>query len=175
LSLRHGLRRATALHPPKHEIESMSLEGAADEDRSPDDLPSPSPDILRFVYEPDASVLAAHLVGTLATTYDLQPLAAGCAYLTSDQELHNGLVATFEVFDQMPFDLRKVRARLRELNFGDVEIKKRGVDIDVVRLSRVLREDAVGDIASSPLTLILARRGDRVTALFTRRRQPPTY
>lgn len=174
LSMRHGLRRATALHSWKYAIKSLTLEGAADEVRSPDDLPSPSPEVLRFVYEPDASVLAAHLVGTLATTYDLQPLAPGCAYLTSDQELHNGLLATFEVFDQMPFDIRKVRARLRELKFSDVEIKKRGVDIDVARLSRELREECDGGHNEGPLTLILARRGDRVTALFARRLQPPT-
>jgi hypothetical protein len=174
LSARHGLRRATALHLLKPEIKPCWLEGVADEDRSPDDCPSPSPDIRRYVHEPDAAVLAAHLIGTLAAKYDLQPLAPGCAYLTSDQELHNGLLATFEVFDQMPFDLRKVRARLRELKFSDVEIKKRGVDIDVARLSRELREECDRGHNEGPLTLILARRGDRVTALFTRRLKPPT-
>ncbi|MGC3971531.1 MAG: hypothetical protein QM775_30565 [Pirellulales bacterium] len=171
LSSVHGLRRATALYPPHRNIEPCSIEGRADEDQSLDDLPMPASDVRRYVYEPDAAVLAAHLVGTVAAKFNLQPLAAGSAYLTSDQKLHSGLLATFEVFDQMPFDLRKVKARLAELDVGHVEIKKRGVEIDVERLARVFRSERADPLHR--VALILARRGDRVTALFTRRCAAP--
>jgi SAM-dependent methyltransferase len=129
------------------------------------DLSPPSVERLgRYLYEPDAAVLAAGLVGALAEEYLIAAAHPGCVYLTADRRLDTPLLAAFEVVDEMPFDLRRLRAYVAEHRLGTLEIKKRGIDVDVERLRRELQPSGEG-----AASLILVRRGDRVTAAVCRR------
>ncbi len=150
-----GRRRATIVH----------ADGTA---RTVDDGPNTelpaTDDIGRFVYEPDAAVLAADLLAPLAAEHGLSALHPGSVYLTNDEPRRDPALAAFEVCAALPFDRRRLRGVLAERNIGRLEIKKRGLDVDVERVRRELKPH--GDREAC---LILARRGDRVTAILARR------
>jgi hypothetical protein len=119
----------------------------------------------RYVFDCDAAVLAAGLVAAAAARWNLRALHAGSVYLTGDDLIKNDpALACFEVIDALPLDVRQVRGLLEARGVGRLEIKKRGVDVDVEKLRRALAMRGDGDGC-----LILARRGDRVTAILTRR------
>lgn len=149
-----GRRRATVLS----DGESPSLVGQPHEE-------TPTVEKLaRFLYDPDAAVLAADLLGTLTQKYQIAAVHPGSVYLTGDSTQLAGLAQTWEILDEMPFDVRRVRNWLAERRVGRLEIKKRGLDVDVEKLRRELQLS--GDAA---LGLILVRRGDRVSAVLARR------
>jgi len=130
------------------------------------EVPIPAADeIGRYLFDCDAAVLAARLEGAAAARHGLRTVHAGSVYLTGDDLIKNDpLLACFEVLEELPFDVRRVRGLIEARGIGRLEIKKRGVDIDVDKLRRSLatRGDGAG-------CLILARRGDRVTAVLARR------
>lgn len=160
LAVSPGLRRATVIlghdQPPRYH----TLAG------SPSVEPAVAARFGRYLAEPDAAVLAAGLVGSLAAAAGLAAIAPGAVYLTGDTETSSPALAWFEITDELPLDLRKLKALLRTRGIGQLEIKKRGVDIDPERLRQQLQVPG-GEQA----TLFLVRRGKSVTALLTRR--PP--
>ena len=156
-----GTRRATALC--QDAIRSFS--GIADDDVSPANRREYADRLGRFLFEPDAAVYAAKLTNVVAREFDLISLHAG-GYLTGDVPHVDPAVAAFEILDALPFDVRKVRALLQARHTAPFEIKKRGVDVDLDQIRKQLKLEAEVDPACS---LILARCGDRVTALLTRR------
>jgi hypothetical protein len=121
----------------------------------------------RFAYEPDAAVLAARLTGALAQAHGLAAAAPPVAYLTSDVQVRNMALAAFEVQAVMPFDLRRVKAFLREGRYGRLEVKKRGVSIDPEKVRQQLR--VPGDESIS----LLIAPGKRGTEAILARRQAP--
>jgi hypothetical protein len=150
-----GQRRATVVGDG---VASRSFVGRGD---------APVPDVAelgRYLFEPDAAVLAAGLVGEFAAEYQIAAVHPGSVYLTGDAPHTDPLWATFEIAESLPFDVKRLRALLAERGVGRLEIKKRGIDLDVERLRRELH--LRGDAAA---TLILARRGDRVTAVVANR------
>ncbi|HWB08971.1 MAG TPA: hypothetical protein VG826_07095 [Pirellulales bacterium] len=122
----------------------------------------------RYLAEPDSAVLAAGLIGTLAAEHSLGAIAAGAAYLTGDRATADPALDWFEITESLPFDARRLKAALRERRIGRLEIKQRGVGASPDGLRQQLR--VAGDEAA---TLILARRGRRVTAFLTRRVASP--
>lgn len=119
----------------------------------------------RFVYDPDPSIMAAHLLGAIADGYDLRSVGASGAYLTGDQALDEPLLACFEVLESMPLRTAAVAQWLAARNVGRVEIKKRGVTIDPDKFRRELK--LRGDNAA---TVILTRAGKRQLAIIAQRR-----
>jgi hypothetical protein len=120
--------------------------------------------VARYVYEPDAAIIAARLTGALAHDFKLRPLAPNIAYLTGDELHHDVVMSAFEVVDVMPLDVKRVKAWLRERRIGRLEVKKRGVSIEPEELRRRLRVD--GEHA---MTLLVAPIDGRVTAILARR------
>jgi hypothetical protein len=118
----------------------------------------------KYLYEPDAAVLAAELVGALCEQYQIAAVHAGSIYLTGDVPHRTALFATFEIVDAIAFDQKRLRALLAARDIGRLEIKKRGLDVDVSKLRQALQ--LRGDAEA---TLILVRRGDRVEAVLARR------
>jgi hypothetical protein len=118
-----------------------------------------------FIYEPDAAVLAAKLEGVLATRWDLQAIAAGCAYLTG-KHAHSvpGDFSSFEVLETMPYDVKRLKAWLKQRDIGRLEVKKRGVPLDPAHVRRDLRNDG-----HESATIFLARVSGQVTAIVARR------
>lgn len=115
----------------------------------------------KYVYEPDNAVVRSHLIAELAEELGLGLIAPEIAYLTSDEIAASPWLRGFEVLEEHPFDRKKLKARLRELGIGVLEIKKRGSDV----VPEVLRKELQlkGERAA---TLIVTRVGDSHRALI---------
>ena len=132
------------------------------------DVPLPlAPRVGRFVFEPDAAVLAAKLTGALAAIHSLSAVAPGIAYLTGDMLVDDAALACFEVLDRLPLRIETIKSWLDNRGIGRLEIKKRGVDTDPEWLRRKLQ--VAGDNAA---TLIVTRIDGRRTVIATRRVHP---
>lgn len=119
----------------------------------------------RYVYEPDSAVIAAHLVDALAAKHGLLRIAKNVAYLTGDAPIDEPLLAGFEVMEVLPFDLKRLKAAVRAAGYGQITVKKRGVDVSPEELQRKLKGEG-----AQPATLLLTHHADRVVAIFAQRR-----
>jgi hypothetical protein len=84
----------------------------------------------RYLYEPDGALIRAGLVGQVGALLGLWQLDPHIAYLSGDEEVPSPLVQGFEIEEKIAFGLKPIRQRLRELNVGTLEIKKRGLALD---------------------------------------------
>jgi hypothetical protein len=118
----------------------------------------------RFVFEPDAAVLAAKLTGALAAEHGLAEIARGIAYLTGETTINDPALACFEVLDVLPLRAKILNDWLAGRGIGRLEIKKRGVDVEPDELRRQLQ--VAGDNAA---TLIVTRIEGRRLVIAARR------
>jgi hypothetical protein len=92
-----------------------------------------------YLYEPDGAVIRAHLVQELGCLLDATKIDDAIAYLTADHSLPTPFARCYALDDYFPFQLKRLRAYLRERGIGDVTIKKRGSPLDPDELRRRLR------------------------------------
>jgi hypothetical protein len=118
----------------------------------------------RYLYEPDAAVLAARLSAVLCLEHSLASISSGIAYLTSDASVEDLALDRFEVIDILPPDRKQLRAYCREHRLGRLEIKKRGVELVPDRL----RKEIVGH-GDNAATIIVAPVQNEVRAIIARR------
>lgn len=118
--------------------------------------PVPAGPPLRYLYEPDGAVIRAHLVEQLAQEIGARKIDDEIAFLTSDVSVATPFARAFEVQEVLPFSLKRLRARLRELGVGQVVIKKRGSPLDPQALEQQLRLPE-RTVAPNQLTLVLTR------------------
>ncbi|HEY7907259.1 MAG TPA: class I SAM-dependent methyltransferase [Thermomicrobiales bacterium] len=88
--------------------------------------PPPVASPRRYLYEPDGAVIRAHLVAEVAALLDGALLDPTIAYVTSDTLTATPFARPFRIDAAMPFNLKRLRAALRERGIGHVVIKKRG-------------------------------------------------
>lgn len=125
----------------------------------------PAGPVGRWLVEPDPAVIRSGAAGTLAHRHGLWPLAEGVAYLTGAERPDVApFGTTFEIVDVLPFDVRRLRAWVREREVGTLEIKKRGVDVDPAALRRQLKPEGAG-----AATLVLTPTAAGARALVVRR------
>jgi predicted RNA methylase len=125
-------RRATLLPGPYYLDSSMPI----------GDVPVHEP--LGFLYEPDPAVLRATLVQTLATRLGAAQLDKFIAYLTSDAFVPTPFARAWRVLKQGKFHLKTLNQWLRELEVGNVIIKKRGSPIETESFQRRLKTVSKG-------------------------------
>ncbi|WP_415952401.1 THUMP-like domain-containing protein [Streptomyces sp. KLOTTS4A1] len=103
-------------------------------------LPDPEPrPVGRYLYEPDGAVIRAHLVAEVAREVGGGLLDPMIAYVTSD-ELHPSPYATaYEITDQLPFNVKKLKALLRERGVGILTVKKRGSAVEPEELRKKMK------------------------------------
>src|SRR5262249_55855452 len=117
----------------------------------------------RYLFDVDPAVLAARLTGTLAAEHKLRALAAGPTYLTGDSQITtDAALACFEVIELLPLRTRALAQHLRAKSIGQLEIKKRGTDIDPETLRRDLK--LRGENAATLLITNIARRPTAILA-----------
>nr|WP_095046789.1 class I SAM-dependent methyltransferase [Streptomyces sp. WM6386] len=108
---------------------------------SPDTM-LPDPEVRpvgRYLYEPDGAVIRAHLVAEVAEDLEGGLIDATIAYITAD-ELHVTPYATaYEITDQLPFNVKKLKALLREREVGILTVKKRGSAVEPEELRRKVK------------------------------------
>ncbi|GHH78651.1 methyltransferase [Streptomyces sulfonofaciens] len=127
-------RRATLLPaPPGAPPVSLS---------APSSAPPPQVDVRRpgrFLYEPDGAVIRAHLVAQVARELDGGLLDASIAYITADELRPTPYATAYEITDALPFNLKRLRALVRERAVGILTVKKRGSAIEPEELRRKVR------------------------------------
>jgi SAM-dependent methyltransferase len=117
-----------------------------------------------WLYEPAGAVIRAELIGALADRLGATGVSAGIAYLSADRHVETPLAQAFRVRETLPLDERRISQRLRELGIGELEIKKRGTDIDPAALRKRLKLRGEGRA-----TLIATRIGGRHRAILADR------
>ncbi|WP_067778850.1 class I SAM-dependent methyltransferase [Actinomyces vulturis] len=122
---------------------------------TPPVMARPANDVGRFLFEPDDAVVRAGLVSYLGAHLGAAPVDAQIAYLTGDKDVPEQwepFVQTFEILEVLPTTQKKIAAWVRSHDVGQVEIKKRGVDIDPTKVRKSLPLKG-----SESLTLIYTR------------------
>lgn len=115
-----------------------------------------------WVHTFDPAVERADLVGLLLEQTGLALVHPGTGLLTSDDPSDSPWVRSFRVVESMPWNFKGVRARLRELDAGEVTVKTRGGLVEPDRLSRELRGKS-----GRSLVLFALRLGDAPVAVIT--------
>jgi SAM-dependent methyltransferase len=144
---RPGISRSALLvtDAGSHELTTAATDGAH----------APLGELREYVFEPDNAVVRSHLIGQLAEQLGLHSFSAGIAYLTGSAVVNSPWLKGYRVIEEMAFDRKKLKARLREAGIGVLEIKKRGADIVPEQLRKEL--DPKG---SGKATLIVTRVGE---------------
>ncbi|MGY0492322.1 class I SAM-dependent methyltransferase [Streptomyces sp. WG-D5] len=90
----------------------------------------------RYLYEPDGAVIRAHLVAEVAEEVGGGLLDETIAYVTSDALHPTPYASAYEITDQLPFNVKKLKALLRERGVGVLTVKKRGSAVEPEELRR---------------------------------------
>lgn len=126
-----GLVRATLLPGPR-EVRGRGL-------------PDPAVrSVGRYLYEPDGAVIRAHLVAEVAEELDGGLIDETIAYITADEARPTPYASGYEITDQLPFGVKKLKALLRERQVGVLTVKKRGSAVEPEELRRKVLPKAQG-------------------------------
>ncbi|MFE6287560.1 methyltransferase domain-containing protein [Streptomyces sp. NPDC057877] len=93
----------------------------------------------RYLYEPDGAVIRAHLVAEVAAELDGGLLDPTIAYITADTARPTPYATAYEITDHLPFNLKKLKALLRERQVGTLTVKKRGSAVEPEELRRKVK------------------------------------
>jgi SAM-dependent methyltransferase len=118
-----GLIRATLLPGPRS-LRSRAL---------PDPPVRP---VGRYLYEPDGAVVRAHLVAEAAEDLDGGLIDETIAYVTADELRPTPYATAYEITDRLPFNVKRLKALLREREVGVLTVKKRGSAVEPEELRR---------------------------------------
>lgn len=136
----------------------LVISGQADENRQGELKPR------RFIYDCHAVLHAAQLQMVWAESIGAVPLGTTQGYFTADKANPSAWAQCFEVVDVLPWDQRRVKRWLREHQIGEVEVKKRLLQLDANEQQRRLR-----GAGESKITLLITRLDNRVRAIVARR------
>ncbi|MCX4857681.1 class I SAM-dependent methyltransferase [Streptomyces canus] len=90
----------------------------------------------RYLYEPDGAVIRAHLVAEAAEELDGGLIDPTIAYVTADALRATSYATAYEITDRLPFNVKKLKALLREREVGILTVKKRGSAVEPEELRR---------------------------------------
>ncbi|MGX1476858.1 UNVERIFIED_CONTAM: SAM-dependent methyltransferase [Streptomyces canus] len=90
----------------------------------------------RYLYEPDGAVIRAHLVAEAAEELDGGLIDPTIAYVTADALRETPYATAYEITDRLPFNVKKLKALLREREVGILTVKKRGSAVEPEELRR---------------------------------------
>ncbi|MEV5181318.1 methyltransferase domain-containing protein [Streptomyces werraensis] len=90
----------------------------------------------RYLYEPDGAVIRSHLVAEVAEPLDGGLIDPTIAYVTADTLTPTPYATAYEITDRLPFNVKKLKALLREREVGVLTVKKRGSAVEPEELRR---------------------------------------
>ena len=144
-------RRATLVR------DGQILEVTADADPGPASVGA----VRGWLHEPDPALIRSGLMSLVAADLGATLVDPTIAYLTSDARADTPWVSSYRVTDVLPFNLRKLKALLRDRGIGRVVVKKRGSPIEPETLARQLRGPGPGSavvvvtrVAGAPTVLV---------------------
>lgn len=118
-----------------------------------------------WLIEPDPALIRAGLVQDVTSHFEGYMLDETIAYFTTETEPDSPWLRAWQILDWMPFNLKRLRAYLRERNVGQVTVKKRGTAVTPETLIPQLK--LKGDNAR---TLVLTRCQGQQVVLICRDR-----
>ncbi|MGW7525355.1 class I SAM-dependent methyltransferase [Streptomyces sp. NPDC054783] len=121
-----GAVRATLLPGPR----TLLGEGLPDPEVRP---------VGHYLYEPDGAVIRAHLVAEVAQQLDGGLIDPTIAYVTADEARPTPYASAYEITDRLPFNVKKLKALLREREVGTLTVKKRGSAVEPEELRRKVK------------------------------------
>jgi hypothetical protein len=113
-----------------------------------------------FLFDPSPAVTRAGLVRELARMIGAWQIDEQIAFLSADSTVRTPFARVLRVIDSAPWQQKRLPGRLRALDIGAVDIRRRGLAGDVERLHRQLRLSG-----SRRATLVMTRVNDRPWAL----------
>ena len=93
----------------------------------------------RYLYEPDGAVIRAHLVADIVERSGGRLIDETIAYVTSDEPYDSPYTSAYEITDRLPFNMKKLKALLRERKVGVLTVKKRGSAVEPEELRRKMK------------------------------------
>ncbi|WP_349253911.1 class I SAM-dependent methyltransferase [Streptomyces sp. BPTC-684] len=93
----------------------------------------------RYLHEPDGAVIRAHLVAEIVAACDGRLVDETIAYVTSDEPYESPFTTAYEITDELPFNMKKLKALLRERGVGVLTVKKRGSAVEPEELRRKMK------------------------------------
>ncbi|MFC3578304.1 class I SAM-dependent methyltransferase [Streptomyces yaanensis] len=117
----------------------------------------------RYLYEPDGAAIRAHLVAEVAEELDGGLIDETIAYVTADERRDTRYATAYEITDQLPFNVKKLKALLREREVGVLTVKKRGSAVEPEELRRKVLPKTHGPNA---VTVFLTRVAGAPTMLL---------
>nr|WP_152777729.1 class I SAM-dependent methyltransferase [Streptomyces spongiae] len=116
-----------------------------------------------YLYEPDGAVIRAHLVAEVAAEFDGGLLDPHIAYITADTLRPTPYAAAYEITDHLPFNVKKLKALVREREIGVLTVKKRGFAVEPEELRKKVKPHG-----PHSATVFLTRIADAPTMLIGR-------
>ncbi|MFI2189559.1 methyltransferase domain-containing protein [Streptomyces sioyaensis] len=92
-----------------------------------------------WLYEPDGAVIRAHLVADVARQIGGRLIDPTIAYITADRLTATPYATAYALTDVLPFNVKKLKALLREREVGIAVIKKRGSAVEPEELRKKLK------------------------------------
>ena len=92
-----------------------------------------------YLLDPNPAVTRAGLVEDLARQLGAWKIDERIAFLSSDRELRTPFARTLRIVESMPWRLKDLAARLRALDVGAVDLRRRGLAGDVEEIRRRLK------------------------------------
>ena len=123
-----------------------------------------------YLYEVDRAVVQAGLVGAATTATGGAEVEPGLGLVSSDQAEDLPFARRYRVLEAMPYDVKALRAWLRERSITGLTIKKRGIRVDDDQLRRQLkigRGAGRGDQAVIVLTRVAGEQSVLVVEAFS--------
>jgi SAM-dependent methyltransferase len=114
-----------------------------------------------YLFDPSPAVTRAGLVQDLAAAINAWKIDDQIAFLSADAPATTPFARALRVMDSAPWDQKRLPARLRALDVGAVDIRRRGLAGDVDRLYRQLKLSG-----SRRVTLVMTRVANRPWGLI---------
>ncbi|MGW1909683.1 THUMP-like domain-containing protein [Streptomyces sp. NPDC002076] len=122
----------------------------------------------RYLYEPDGAVIRAHLVAEVAEHLDGGLIDPTIAYVTADELRPTAYASAYQISNQLPFNVKKLKALLREREVGTLTVKKRGSAVEPEELRRKVKPQG-----PNAATVFLTRVAGAPTMLIGAPATPP--
>jgi THUMP domain-like len=161
----HGPRRATVLtpstagHAPRAPLTDPAPRTLVAHPGDPVPLREPG----EYLLDPNPAVTRAGLVEDLARDLggDIAKIDPQIAFLTLDADVRTPFARTLRVWHSAPWHEKQFAKRLRELDVGAVDIRRRGLAGDVDQIRRRLKL-----AGKNRATIVITRVNDRPWGLI---------
>ncbi len=114
-----------------------------------------------WLFEPDPAVIRAHLIPEVAAKVNGSLLDSQIAYLTADSAESTPFGYWYRIMEWLPFNLNRIRERLRVLDAKLEAVKRRGVPMEPEEMTRRLKSNGI-----RPVVLVFTRVQNAMTAII---------